>query len=383
MHRVDDGIGDRLFSPMEDPPPVRRKGALMPRKIADIQVLRACAILFVIVNHSTYRIMLPDLFRHGFTGVDLFFLISGFVITASSLRITEAFGTADFTRDFLIRRFFRIVPLAVGWLIVYWAMLWFVWGRDITQEVLQILSLTFNYRLTADAAAGHYWSLVLEEHFYIGFAFFFPVLMRLKLLAPVSIVGIIFVGEVLRPLAGDPAHMTHARIDSFLVGALLAYAPGYARTLAQSKAARVTMAVFVVPLLLTVWCLFAIPGMPAAFTLTMLASAALVFIGSANRNLIVQIPLLRPALEWIGERSYSLYLAHPLVIYFEILLCQRSVAWTSVPAPARALCLFGAILTAGAISYIIERRWEEVGREAVEFARKRSPKVDDAAALAQ
>jgi peptidoglycan/LPS O-acetylase OafA/YrhL len=353
----------------------------MTRKIADIQVLRACAILFVIVNHSTYRMLLPDLFRHGATGVDLFFVISGFVITASSLRIVETSGTDNFTRDFLIRRFFRIVPLAVGWLMVYWAMLWFVWGRDITQEVEQILSLTFNYNLTADAAAGHYWSLVLEEHFYIGFAIFFPVLMRSRLLAPVCIAGAIFVGEVLRPLAGDPAHMTHARIDSFLIGALLAYAPDYARSIAQSKAARVAMAVCAIPLLLIVWWTFAVPGMPAAFTLTMLASAALVFIGSANRNLILQVPFLRPALEWVGERSYSLYLAHPLIIYFEILLVQRAALWAAVPAPVRALCLFGAILVAGAISYTVERSCEGVGRKAVELVRKRSGALA-AAALA-
>lgn len=130
-------------------------------RIKEIDGLRALAVLAVMGFHY-----LPQRFIGGYIGVDLFFVISGFVITSALQRELVANGTISL-RNFYARRFFRIVPplgvmiggvlLVTGW-------------RFAGQAALALLSIMNWYRVFSNdtgAVFGHTWSLSIEEQFYL------------------------------------------------------------------------------------------------------------------------------------------------------------------------------------------------------------------------
>src|SRR5580698_3292556 len=94
-------------------------------RLREIERLRAMAILMVMVVHwDTFQKLLPDVADHSWSGVDLFFVISGFVVTLSLVRLlppveeqSSFLGAFDVARPaiktFYIRRFFRIMPVAL------------------------------------------------------------------------------------------------------------------------------------------------------------------------------------------------------------------------------------------------------------------------------
>lgn len=147
-----------------------------PRVIrADIQGLRAVAVIAVIVNHV---IAWPS---GGFAGVDVFFVISGFLITGLLLRDHEQHGKISLA-GFYARRVRRIVPAALTVIVVTAAVGYFLFNRARSMSTIWdgVYSLLFvaNWRFTAlgtdcfhatDPASPlqHYWSLSVEEQFYL------------------------------------------------------------------------------------------------------------------------------------------------------------------------------------------------------------------------
>lgn len=151
---------------------------------ADIQGLRGVAVLAVVIYHSGLFL------KGGFAGVDVFFVISGFVITNSLLRQTESQGTLNL-RNFYFKRVRRLLP---GFLLVLAAtvVLSFAffdpYGEqlEIWSAALSGLALSANlFFATIDSYDGlsdnplrHLWSLGVEEHFYIFFPMLFYFIWR-------------------------------------------------------------------------------------------------------------------------------------------------------------------------------------------------------------
>ena len=148
----------------------------------------------VAVAHSFYNTLLPEMFRHGQTGVDMFFVISGFVITRSSLRRLGSEPWWEFSRTFLLRRVARIAPPALFWLVILSAFMGWA-GADVSREAWLIVTLQYNYHMDEAKWLGHYWSLMVEEHFYIAFAFILPFLVRSRTL--LSVAGILILLTIL------------------------------------------------------------------------------------------------------------------------------------------------------------------------------------------
>ena len=143
-----------------------------------IDGLRACAVTFVILFHLN-----PNIFSGGYLGVDIFFVISGFVITQSLYKDYLIDGTISFAQ-FYIRRFKRIYPLLIT-VIISTLILFFLFGhltqthRVIKSGFFSIIGLSNLYYLkkendyfVSDAEPFlHTWSLGVEEQFYFIFPF--------------------------------------------------------------------------------------------------------------------------------------------------------------------------------------------------------------------
>ena len=169
--------------PAEQPRPPRPSGQpawLFHGSVPSLDGLRAVSILLVIVGHLSLR---PEpafswLPRAGEMGVEMFFVISGFLITLLLERERRRTGTVSLKR-FYIRRCLRILPAYVFFLAALFALqlrgyLDIPWGAWLT-------AMTYTTSLVSLAPSwdlGHTWSLAVEEHFYLVWPLLFLVLNR-------------------------------------------------------------------------------------------------------------------------------------------------------------------------------------------------------------
>jgi peptidoglycan/LPS O-acetylase OafA/YrhL len=144
-----------------------------------LDLLRSIAIISVVVFHmqlkGTPRFLRPvqDL---GWIGVDLFFVLSGYLISSQLLRPyarSEVFSV----RIFFLRRAFRVLPAFLVVLALYLSFSTFR-ERPNLPDFWRFLTFTMNFGLQAPAAFSHAWSLCVEEHFYLVFPFLVLWLMR-------------------------------------------------------------------------------------------------------------------------------------------------------------------------------------------------------------
>lgn len=135
--------------------------------------LRALAILLVFLFHYQIPMFghpewLPDWAKFGWTGVDLFFVLSGFLISSQLFRTMQTQGRVDF-RSFFIKRFFRILPLYWAVLAIYFLLPAFH-EREALPPLYKFLTFTQNFglNLRLQGTFSHAWSLCVEEHFYLA-----------------------------------------------------------------------------------------------------------------------------------------------------------------------------------------------------------------------
>lgn len=299
-------------------------------KNADIEALRAIAVGLVLLCHLGGLLKHPDTlhsllrFVDCWSGVDVFLCVSGFVIAGSLLRSGTPASFRELAVPFYIRRIFRIWPAAFLWLLIAVLAAKFTntsgeFGnvradvRDALAAVLQVHNVYVNLcgtgNLPACGREGIYWSLSLEEQFYM----LFPLL--LYLLGPGRlrwVLGALIVMQF--PLARDaPDLLWYVRTDAIAYGVLIAIAAdrGQFRTVDKlvsewPRAARVLAVVLVV----VVAFLSLTPKMRLDVALIALAAAGLVLLASCNRDVIVPHGRLRILVLWGGSRSFAIYLVH-------------------------------------------------------------------------
>ncbi len=134
--------------------------------------LRAFAILFVFLFH--YFILsggqptwLPELAKFGWTGVDLFFVLSGFLISSQLFSQIKQ-GQKISLKQFFLKRFFRIIPAYLLTLLIYFCVPFFR-EKESLPAIWKFLTFTQNFGLNLkdQGTFSHAWSLCVEEHFYL------------------------------------------------------------------------------------------------------------------------------------------------------------------------------------------------------------------------
>ncbi len=334
------------------------------RHLAALDGLRAVAVVLVVAYHAD-----PDRFPGGFVGVDVFFVLSGFLITALILREMQSRGRVGLRR-FWSRRIRRLAPALLAMVAVTSAITLAV-GNDtaagLRSQVLGALTWTSNWIQIhegwsyADASLppllNHLWSLGIEEQFYL----LWPVLV-LGLLTVTSraasrwiVLGLALVSAALMAawyITADPTR-AYMGLDSHAFGLLLgaAAALGTAPHLLRDGFAAATekvryTALGVIGLGVLVAYTLTVPWDSDRTFLGGLALANLATVGlvlaAANPTPVARVLAWSP-LRWLGERSYGIYLWHwPLIVIITRLVpgeYRVAAGWAAVLAavPVAAL----------------------------------------------
>ncbi|WP_166533464.1 acyltransferase family protein [Blastococcus xanthinilyticus] len=308
---------------------------------ADIQGLRAVAVGLVVADHI---LGWP---HGGFVGVDVFFVISGYLITSLLLRELRTTGTVSF-RDFYVRRAKRILPAAMVVLVVTVAIGYVVWFLPrANQSALDALAAALfveNWHLVAVGsdylqASGpvspvqHYWSLSIEEQFYAVW----PLLLfaafglfdlrrrpgRLRWLITAGIVLSLAWAAYRTSTAPTAAYFdTFARAAELLSGALVAVVAGQV-ALADRFRAGLSVAGLVVVLGSAVVISPTSP-FPFPWVLAPVLGTAMVLLADPPAS-PATVLLTNPVAQRLGQWSYSIYLWHFPVVVFGVVLLGGSI----------------------------------------------------------
>jgi len=340
-------------------------------RLPGLDGLRALAVTVVVLYHLT-----PGALVGGFIGVDIFFVISGFLITGLLLREKSETGSVRLA-NFWKRRARRLLP-ALGVLVLVCSSVAFLLGGDVLVGLARqvIGALTFSYNWVALSGGTSYfdettpelfrnlWSLAVEEQFYLVWPLLVLLLLlvrnrgvRLLLVALVAVTSAAAMALLYLPEAATRVYYgTDTHSFGLAIGAALAIATtGWSvRDLEWSRAAK-----FWLPLLgtLGVAGLIAVAvllpatdplvyrgGLAVVALLTVLAIMGAVVPGGFLARLLD----LRP-IRWVGERSYGIYLWHwpvfVLVVAGLPALQQNPIGEWMLGAIALAITLVAATLS--------------------------------------
>ncbi|MCU1670159.1 MAG: Peptidoglycan/LPS O-acetylase OafA/YrhL, contains acyltransferase and SGNH-hydrolase domain [Blastococcus sp.] len=355
----------------------------------DLDVVRGIAILLALGWHFgptpsgnpvLDALQLPGrLF--GWAGVDLFFVLSGFLM--GQLVLGERARTGSFDgRRFTVRRLLKLWPV----LYVFLAVHAVVGNEPLSSYLWQNALHVQNY---AGTSLAHLWSLAVEEHFYLGLAVLFPLFARRggspRVLVAV-LVGVLVTAVALR-YAGRAAGVsetrlqwrTHYRIDSLAAGVLLAvarvHAPGAFRRVARLRLLWAVASAWGVRLLATVGKDGAL-GSTLGFTIAYATAAAFILL-LYDAAWVTRARWLTAPVAALGRYSYGIYIWH--IFAADLALGRLGLDYRSGTPLAQAVKYGAAIGVGVAATALLERPALRL-RERLVPARREGPRLRTAAA---
>lgn len=302
----------------------------------DIDGLRTIAVMGVILFHMSLS-FIPG----GFVGVDVFFVISGFLITGL---IKDAVDKDRFSlSNFYIRRIRRLIPAAACTITVSFVFSTLLFSSEhlkssAASSIAALFSLSNVWFWLEsgyfDSSALtkpllHTWTLSVEEQFYFVWpaALVFLLSARSRLVAPLMLfaagcVSLYFAWAWIRLDPTSPFFLMPFRIYEFAIGALMTWAPrnGLKNFLNEL--------ILLSGLVIVGWCMLTYTEntpFPSYYALLpCLGTAMIIYSGEARFSGLL---LRNRAMTWVGERSYSLYLTHwPAIVFYTYYVFSQPTA---------------------------------------------------------
>ncbi len=303
----------------------------------EIDGLRAIAVVPVVLYHAEI-----SLFGGGFVGVDVFFVISGYLITSQILLHKHANNFSIL--EFYERRARRILPalflVCVACIPFAWLLMMPNQLEEFSRSLISVVFFSSNvffwknssyFDVSAEEKPLlHTWSLSIEEQFYILFPIFLAVLWRFEkkvIVATISVSILISLGLTewgWRSAPNGNFYLLPTRAWELLAGALIAFymfgqdQKGHNEVLPMLGILLIAFAVFVFD---------SGTPFPSLYALIPVAGTSLILIFANNQTLLGKI-LSNRALVGIGLISYSLYLWHqPLLVFARLGISETLANW--------------------------------------------------------
>ena len=339
--------------------------------------MRCAAVLLVLARHANTRTFLANV---GWAGVDLFFVLSGFLISGLLFTEYKTRGSIDFRR-FFIRRGLKLYPAFYVLLAVTVIVRQALHQTNSLAGYLHEIFYVQNYFY---GVWDHTWTLAVEEHFYILLPIFLLVLIRFSsdranpfraiplafLLVAITCLALRIIrvraipAEQMPFLFGKVVDPTQNRMDSLFFGVLLGYIyhfkPHYLKVF-QSR--WIASALLILASMLLSSCFFAPMTsrfmLTVGFTLVYLGFGILLIVCLQTHGML-PAALLRPAEQigsgfaYVGMYSYSIYLWHLAVNQWFVGFVHRYLHVAMGPHRRDALYLVVSILFGIAMSRLIE-----------------------------
>ena len=362
-------------------------------RLPGLDGLRGAAVAGVVLFPTDLGLMVG-----GYLGVSTFFTLSGFLITSLLLNESVESGSVDL-RSFWGRRFRRLLPASLVTLFVVSTL--FAWEFATAEQldslragVWAALAQVANWQLifsgasygdlfAAPSPVVHFWSLAIEEQFYLVFPLLMVGLWALtrgrKLLLGAVLAGLALC-SALAPFVFTMSHDriyfgTDTRSSELLLGAVLAvvlsHRPVRARLIAPTslRAAVLTLGALLAAVQLYLW--ITLPQSSSflyhgGFAVYAVMTCVIITAASLPRGPVETGLTITPLL-WLGERSYGLYLVH-----WPVFLAFRQT-WTTAPTWMLAIAGIATSLVLAELSYRyveqpIRQRRSPVARHFVRFA---------------
>lgn len=305
--------------------------------------LRGIAVLSVVAGH----VGVPFFVNGGAVGVNLFFTLSGFLITSLLLEERTRNGRLAFGA-FYLRRALRLLPALVVVVAGVWVlnlMLDLYWVTPEASIAALFYATNFWILHESSGVLGHTWSLSLEEQFYLTWPLALALLFRVgrhrAVLVASVVLGSLSIVQLFR-VADIPGRTFSPDSRSFclLFGCALAAAlTGAARVRVPSRA------IAVAAVLLLAFSVQANGGLAAdlAIPATTAGTVLAVWYAGTRRSWLLERPLLR----WTGQRSYAIYLWH-----FPVWLLILKKGWgAGAPWPVHLVVVGGMSVLLAMVSW--------------------------------
>ncbi|MGP7813398.1 acyltransferase family protein [Glutamicibacter soli] len=341
---------------------------------ADIQGLRALAVGVVVIYHFW-----PKVLPGGFIGVDVFFVISGFLITSHLL--TKPPRRIRDIGQFWMRRVKRLLPASFLVILVSLFGVWLLAPETLWQDWgLQAVASTFyfqnwflatskvDYLAEGDAPSPfqHFWSLSTEEQFYLVWPILIGLLVLLAIrwgrkTQPVALTGIAFIfavslGYSVYATATDPGiayFSTFTRGWEFAAGALVAAFGARAHAPKSDVLSSIAAWVGLGAIVLSALTFNGEMSFPGAIALLPVMGTALLLLAHATHQASPQLLLGNKPVRFIGDISYAIYLWHwPLLVLLPFAVADFGVI-------ERLLTLVLTVLLAALTQVLVETRFRK------------------------
>ncbi|WP_353935766.1 acyltransferase family protein, partial [uncultured Corynebacterium sp.] len=356
----DGGIGKRALATPVESAAVRKNARTRLRLVPGLDGLRGLAVLAVVIYH-----FFGDVLPGGYLGVDMFFVLSGFLITSLLVREFRVTGRISL-KDFWVRRFRRILPAAVTVLVICTAIVAAIGGDlavGIREQFLGTLFFVNNWTQIATSQSyfadneiqvfAHYWSLAVEEQFYLIWplliAGLFIVVRRYPRRVPIIVSVVLAAASAVAMWfiytpGEDPTRVyygTDTHAFGLLIGAALSliitstHSDPAADSWPSSRRAGAIAAQVLAPLALLAYLaqlIFMTDDLEFTYRGGLMLTSvlgALMLWGVVRDARPLTWLFSTTVMRWLGQRSFSLYLWHwPLIMILIALFdSKREHAW--------------------------------------------------------